>query len=240
MTESIVIDRRFCGPPTSGHGGYSCGVIAAQLGGRVEVTLRAPPPLDTPLSVERDDDGVRVLDGATLVGVAVPIAQIELELPVPVTPADARAAAARSWILEQPEGHPFASCFVCGSGRALGDGLRVFVGPVDGRPGLYAAEWVPDPSIADGDGVVPDEFTWSILDCAGGIGALYDVDMAASPSVLGRFAVDVRGSVGVGERCVTAGWEISRDGRKREAGSVVWRADGTVVGAGRATWIQLQ
>ena len=241
MTEPIVIDRRFCGPPTSGHGGYSCGMVAARVGGRpAEVTLRTPPPLDTPLAVERDDSGVRVLDGETLVAVAAPIAHVDLELPQPVAPGDARAAAATSWILEQPEGHPFASCFVCGSARSAGDGLRVFVGPVVGRAGLYAAEWVPDSFLANDNGVVGDEFVWSVLDCAGGIGALYDVDTAETPSVLGRFAVDVRESVRVGERCVTAGWEISRDGRKRDAGSVMWRADGTVVGAGRATWVQLR
>ncbi len=240
MTDTIVIDRRFCGPPTSGHGGYSCGVIAARLGVAAEVTLWAPPPLHTPLTVERGGNEVRVFDGETLVAVAAPTARVALDLPEPIAPTDARAAAARSWILEQPEGHPYASCFVCGSSRSVGDGLRVFVGPVGGRPGLYAAEWVPDSSIADAGGVVRDEFVWSVLDCAGGIGALYDVDMAAKPSVLGRFAVDVRGSVRVGEPCVTAGWEISRDGRKRDAGSIVWRADGTVVGVGRAIWIQLR
>ena len=50
MTSSIIIDRRYCGPPNSGNGGYVCGRLARHISvgtpDGVEVTLRAPPPLD--------------------------------------------------------------------------------------------------------------------------------------------------------------------------------------------------
>ena len=52
MTTAVIIDRRFCGPPDSGNGGYVCGLTAGFLDGEAEVTLRRPPPLDTPLDVE--------------------------------------------------------------------------------------------------------------------------------------------------------------------------------------------
>ena len=48
MTE-IIIDKRFCGPPNSGNGGYVCGRLARHIPGGAEVTLRAPPPLDKSL-----------------------------------------------------------------------------------------------------------------------------------------------------------------------------------------------
>src|SRR5215213_4316915 len=53
----VVIERRFNGPPDSGHGGYSAGRAAALVDGPAEVTLRRPPPLETPLTVRRDDGG---------------------------------------------------------------------------------------------------------------------------------------------------------------------------------------
>ncbi len=65
---SIMIDRRFCGPPNSGNGGYVCGRLARHIPGGAEVTLRAPPPLDKPLDVVAPDDGAWELrDGASVV-----------------------------------------------------------------------------------------------------------------------------------------------------------------------------
>jgi hypothetical protein len=52
MTAPLVIAPRFCGPPDSGNGGYVCGLIAGRLGEQTEMTLRAPPPLATPMTVE--------------------------------------------------------------------------------------------------------------------------------------------------------------------------------------------
>jgi len=36
----VVIARRFCGPPDTGNGGYSAGLLAQSLRGPIEVTLR--------------------------------------------------------------------------------------------------------------------------------------------------------------------------------------------------------
>ena len=68
MSEQVTIDRRFRGPPESGHGGYMCGVVAGLVGGTAEVTLRRPPPLDQPLQVTRlDGGGVALRDGETVI-----------------------------------------------------------------------------------------------------------------------------------------------------------------------------
>ena len=68
MTASLVVASRFCGPPDSANGGYAGGLIAAYLDGQAEITLRRPPPLATPMAVERDGEGsVRVLDGDVLI-----------------------------------------------------------------------------------------------------------------------------------------------------------------------------
>jgi len=54
IRQTIVIERRFHGPPGSGHGGYTCGLVAREMEGAAQVLLRSPPPLERPLTLERD------------------------------------------------------------------------------------------------------------------------------------------------------------------------------------------
>ena len=138
----LTIPSRFNGPAGIGNGGYVCGRIAAYVDGRATVTLRRPPPLDTPMEVERDDEGaVRVRHGRTLIGEAVPSPAGPLEIPATVSPAEADAAARGARYFTDPV---FPDCFVCGMNRRPGDGLRIFPGPVIGRS-LWAAPWKTDP-----------------------------------------------------------------------------------------------
>ena len=131
MTGSLVIAPRFCGPPDSGNGGYVCGLIAGYLDGPAEVTLRRPPPLETPLAVERDDHGsARLLYGQTLIAEAARSPGVPApQLPDPVSVQQACSAGARSQLRIHPELHPFPTCFVCGPDRRPGDGLHILVGP---------------------------------------------------------------------------------------------------------------
>ena len=39
---TMTIPHRFRGPPNSGNGGYVCGMLARNIAGAAEVTLRAP------------------------------------------------------------------------------------------------------------------------------------------------------------------------------------------------------
>ena len=83
---ALTIPSRFCGPPGSGNGGYVCGRIAAYLDGPVTVTLRRPPPLATPLAVERGgESSVRIHHGRTLIAEAASSpGSPALEIPGPV------------------------------------------------------------------------------------------------------------------------------------------------------------
>jgi hypothetical protein len=88
----IVLPHHFRGPLTSANGGYACGRLAAFVDAdEIEVTLRLPPPLDRPLTVERDGDGAKLLDGDALVAEARP-APVEIRAPEPVSLADAERA----------------------------------------------------------------------------------------------------------------------------------------------------
>ena len=126
--ETLTIGARFNGPDGSANGGYTCGRIAALLGGSAEVTLRSPPPLERALAVERDGDRLEVLDGETLVAEAVP-GSVELDVPDPPSWAEAERAAARYPGFAE---HAFPRCFVCGPDRDAGDGLGA--SPPRGHP----------------------------------------------------------------------------------------------------------
>ena len=240
MTAPLVIPPRFCGPPDRGNGGYVCGRIAAYLDGPATVTLRRPPPLATPMAVERDGGGsVRVLDGGTVVAEATRLpASLAMEPPGPVPVPEARAAGTRCRLRAHPEEHPFPTCFVCGPGRGPGDGLRILVGPVAGRD-LSADVWTPGEPLAGPDGHVRPEFLWAALDCAGGVAALADAAPDGPPFVLGRLSARQIAPAKTGEPHVVAGWRLAEDGRKVTAGSALFTATGQAVGVARATWIRL-
>jgi hypothetical protein len=61
---TVSVPARFNGPPASGQGGYSSGVLTAHLAGPAAVLLRRPIPLDQELEVRVEkDDAKRVADG---------------------------------------------------------------------------------------------------------------------------------------------------------------------------------
>jgi len=211
----LVIERRFRGPRGSGNGGYTCGLVASAAREPVEVTLRVPPPLDTPLHF----DGSSLWDGETLVAEVRP-SRVEPDAPEPVSFEKALHAA-------RPDvDSPFPECFVCGHARA--DGLGIFAGPVAGRD-VVAAPWVPDA------GQTEPVFVWAALDCPGA----YATGVPGRGTVvLARLAADVRRMPIVGERCVVVGWPLGSEGRKHEAGTALFGEDGDVVGLARALWIE--
>jgi hypothetical protein len=236
MTDSLVIPARFCGPPGSGNGGYVCGRVAAYFGGPVTVTLRQPPPLATPLAVERGGEGsVRVYHGGTLIAeAALSPGAPAAEIPGPVSPAQAHAAAGRARYYADPV---FPDCFVCGTGRGPGDGLRIFPGPLAGRP-LWAAPWTPDESVSDAGGRVRPEVAWAALDCPSGIAAAEAADLGPDTAILlGRMTASLAALPVAGEECLVIAWPGDRDGRKLRAGSALLGSGGQVLAAAGTVWL---
>jgi hypothetical protein len=251
----ILVPARFCGPPSSGNGGWSAGAIAVRAAEAcpddhalpqpaVTVSLQAPPPLDVPLSVTATDDGgvVATYDGRPVLSARCshdPIADVE-----PVRPDEARAAMASFVGLGS---HPFPTCFSCGTGRAEGDGLRIFPGRVtdatapageEPRPRV-AATWTPDPSLA-GDDLAPDghpratvPVTWAALDCVGG----WAGDLEERLMVLARITARLDSLPVIGEEHVVVGSARGQDGRKTWTASTMYDADGRVVASAEHLWI---
>jgi len=242
----LTIPSRFNGPAGVGNGGYVCGRIAAYVDGPATVTLRRPPPLDTPMEVERAGDGsVRVRHGGTLIGEAAPSPAGPLEIPATASLADADAAARGARYFTDPV---FPDCFVCGTNRRPGDGLRIFPGPVAGLA-LWAAPWTPDRSVADADSRVRAEVVWAALDCPSGIAAAEAAGLGSAEAteagagwdtaiLLGRMTATILAAPpAVGDQCRVIAWPHQRDGRKLTAGSALLGPRGEVLAVAGAVWL---
>jgi hypothetical protein len=227
----LVIGRRFRGPPQSGNGGYTCGMLAAAARTPVEVRLMKPPPLDRPLDIREDAETghLLLLDGEETVATASP-KTFDIVVPEPPSYADALAAV-RGY--EGFKHHTYPGCFVCGPERARGDGMRIFASPIESRQ-LCAAAWLPDPSLVGPDGKVLPEFMWAALDCPG----FFASGAAGRGALLGLYAAKVDRCVHLSEACVVIGWALGHDGRKHYTGTAVFDEDGEICGRAIATWIE--
>ncbi|HET6920479.1 MAG TPA: hypothetical protein VFI46_13570 [Jiangellaceae bacterium] len=227
---TLRVDRRFRGPSDSGNGGYVCGLVAARAGASVggsaaEVTLRSPPPLDTAMSVVADGDGaVRVWHGDVTVAEGV-LSTLTVD---PVPPVDAVTARAVSASYPGLVQHPFPECFVCGSARAPGDGLRLFPGRLgDGRT---ACTWTVSADLSG-----RSELVWAALDCPGG----WSAEIEGRPMVLGRMTAQLSALPDAGEECVVMGRLLGGEGRKTWTATTAYGVDGRELGRARATWLAI-
>lgn len=217
----MIIPEHFNGPPGSANGGYTCGLLAQELGGVAEVTLRRPPPLGRVLDVASTNGSLELRDGDELIADAHAV-EVEVDVPEPVSLDEAKAASARYAGFEH---HAYPTCFTCGPRRE--DGLRVFAGPVAGRPGLVASPWEPP-------GDLRPEIVWAALDCPAGWAV---DDFGREGVLLGRMSARIDGEVRMGEPHVVVGWRRGEDGRKRYAGSAVYSQAGDLLAVSRSTWI---
>jgi hypothetical protein len=235
---TVVIDRRFRGPPASANGGYACGVVAggiAKAAGAIEATLRSPPPLGVPMELRASGGAAELLNGPDLVATARAADPPSLEIPEP--PAFDAAVAAGAGCPWRTR-HPYPPCFTCGPDRAPPDALHLLTGPLDGRD-VIADGWIPHPRDAAPDGAVDERIVWAALDCPTGNAALY-FHPPENLVLLGRLTTELREPVLAGERHVVIGWPLDREGRKHWGASAIIGADGTVCGTALGLWIELR
>jgi hypothetical protein len=235
VTETLTIPAWFNGPPASGNGGYTCGRVAELVGAEVtEVSLRSPPPLDTPLEVERDGDGVTLRDGDTLVAEGKP-GELLLDIPeaVPAAEIDTAQEAGRArWA----DGHPFPTCVVCGPARE--DGFGITPAALPGRDGLFGSAWTPRESADDGGGCVRPELVWAALDCptSAPVANFGQGPAMVLASLTARLGCPLR----VGEPHTILSWALGEDGRKHWSAAALYDSEGFLTCASRALWIELR
>ncbi len=241
MDDTVIIERGFNGPRLSGNGGYVGGVMAGRFterfggDGAVEITLRAPIPIDRPLQVARDGDGLTLRDGETLLCEARAGSVAHLSPPPP--PSDWAEVMRRGEAGGSPEDSDFHWCIVCGRGRAAGDGLRV-LGTHGPEPGHSLSCYLPHANHADGQGRIRPEFVWGTLDCPGAWAVQEPDDWR--PALTGRMTARVIEPPKVGERCAVVGWRLGAEGRKLHSGTALYTEQGRLCAIGHCTWILLR
>ncbi len=236
MNESeVLIARRFRGPDQSANGGYCSGLVAEGVGAdadaAVEVTLRAPPPLDLPLRLRGDGTTAELLDQDRVLATARSVTMPALELPVSCG-WEAAGEAARAYVGHQH--HPYPGCFVCGPQRAADDGLRIFAGD-EGIAPRFAAPWTPEASLLGAHGQIDRRMIWAALDCP----SYFALDKPGLPALLGRMTAQISALPAVGERCVLMAWAIDQDGRKHRSASALYGEDGRLLAHALLVWIEL-
>jgi len=218
----VIIASRFNGPPNSGNGGYTAGLVASHVDGGqrgVRVRLHRPPPLDTEMSV-RGGEVVKVYAAEDLIAEATADAVDDAVVPgVPYADAVTASPSYPGFVA-----HLFPTCFACGPLRE--DGLRLFPGRLpDGRT---AAPFVVPADISS-------VLVWASLDCPGG----WAVPLEARPYVLGQMTARVDAVPVPGDECVVMGEMTGEDGRKAYVRSTLFGPTGTVLATARATWLVL-
>lgn len=227
---SIRVASRFCGPPGSANGGYVSGLVAGAIGSLVTVRLLRPPPLETDLALVDEGAGCfSVLHGAERVMEARP-GELGLTAPPPPSYVEALDASLHAPGLSD---HPCPGCFVCGTARARGDGLRLFAAPVPGRE-IAAAAWLPDGSLSGTDGKIAPEFIAAALDCPG----FHALRTGRRLWLLGEYTCHIDRLVHVGEACVISAWRIQLRGRVATVGTALFDEEGGLCALARGTWIE--
>jgi hypothetical protein len=241
MTEAVRIPSRYCGPPDSANGGYTCGIAAGAIGGtNVEVTLHAPPPLDRTMELQSDGAEASLVEAGTVIATARPTEEpvdIPADAPLPPPYEDVAAAAAIFDVDAYRHRHEYPTCFTCGPDRAVGDGLRIFPAPTD-RADRRAWPWTPDASVLTDAGTIEVPVIWAALDCPSGL-AWLEQDPSLEAIVLGKMAAVIHRLPAAGEHLIVCGWTEAAEGRRRPARSAMFDASGAVVAASRATWVVL-
>lgn len=232
MPESFTIAPQFNGPPGSGNGGYVCGRLASYISGPAVVTLRAPPPLESPIEVRHTDTGVTAHHGDALIAEAQPAAIAWTPPPAPrIAQAEAAASRYRGF-----HAHFFPGCFTCGTARGVDDGLRIFTGPVEDAD-MVATPWTPSAAFAGADGRIAPEFIWAALDCP----TYWAHGEHISRALLARLALDLSGPLPMaGETLIIAAWPLKSDGRKQSSAAALYTADGAPLALAEALWIELK
>jgi len=248
---TILIAAKFRGPPNSGNGGYVSGVFADALTqgvhnlanhGAVEVTLRAPIPLDQPLTTHREGESLVVRQGEVLIAEAA-VKTLQIDVPTPATWDEAFAVREQSYsfpvginsLFKTPRRGVHPICFCCGAELAPTEGAHVYAAPLKDNQQVAAA-WIPDASLAT-NRVVRPEMIWTALDCPGQMAWRAE---GTQTGMLGRLTARIEKPVHAGEHCVVIGWTMGNEGKKYFAGTALFNSANELCAYAKAVWIGRQ
>lgn len=235
VDDLLTIERTYCGPPDSAHGGTAVGRFAQLVDhDLVEVRLLAPPPLETPLEWRAEPDGA-----VTVSGPDGDIARVRaLGEPLVIAPfrrvgeAEVEAAAQEYLRRFDADGHGFSTCFACGPDRHDPDALRQYTGRT--ADGDTVARFR-----VDGEGPVPDWLTLAGLDCPSGGTVFALVEPPPAAAVLGLMQCHLLAPAERGVDYQVRGRLVAQEGRKLFAEVAMLAPSGDTVAEARAVWVSV-
>ena len=230
--DQVIIKKHFCGPPNSGNGGYTCGILSRYMKGTAEITLRIPPPLDKELSIVQSDEGLQMMDGERLVASAK-TSTLELDIP---SPPNFEQSVAASKNYKGFEHHHFNTCFVCGPTRQVGEGLQLYAGNF-GEKNKVATPWIPYDELFDENDLLKEEYYAAALDCPGYFSLIEDKLLVL---VLGRMTLKIKSKIKKGEHLVVMAWKLGNEARKHFCGTAIFGKNGDVKAYAKSTWIEIK
>jgi len=230
-TNTVIINSRFKGPPNSGNGGYTSGLLARQLSGDVRVVLKNPPPLDTPLTLNVDEGAAQLKNGDQVVALAE-ATQLDLKVPT-CLPLD--VVTHSESLFSDANNHLQPVCFVCGPNRSAGDGLRIFTSEINEPDECVAAIWQPDRSLENEQGFVAPEFIWAALDCPG----YFAHRRTKQVMLLGTITGSIEQLPVTEQTMIVMGWQIEVNNRKHVSGTALFDANGCLYAKSLQVWISV-
>lgn len=227
----IIVASAYQGIPGIAHGGYVAGLMAQHVPNPARVRLRQPPPLETPLSLQNVSDSLQLRDRDGRVIMEGTAGGDLLDRLPDVTLDEARSRRPHPRF----DQHPYPVCFVCGTRRDDGFGLRI---SAPDSEGVAAGVWIPSGPLLPEREVVPAAFVWAVVDCLTAWSfADHWGDESWWPAVTGQIEVAVGAEVRRDQPYVATGRLAGRDGRRVTIEAAVRDADGGVCAHAEATWI---
>ena len=234
QSDEVQVHRRFRGPPTSGNGGYVAGLVAEWIDGPAEVDLLAPIPLEVPLHRRRDDAEVMLFDARPDYARGRPLDDpLDFDLPGP--PSRGRAGGGGDE-LPRPAGP---------SDPRL---LRLRHRTRPGRRPVHLSRRKPASRRGRGGmgsrrGTGGTRTAMSRNAISGRCSIAPAISACASRGRWRCWRESRRGSSGRSRPANglrITGWELSREGRKHHAATVIHDEAGEVVALSRGAWIEIE
>ncbi|MEI1279599.1 hypothetical protein V6Z05_14820 [Leptospira venezuelensis] len=239
--DNIIMSQRFCGPPKTGNGGFTAGILVeAAKTNRAEIRLLNPTPVEKSIILESEngqraaiyDDSKKIL--ATLQSISV---EDFPKYKLPVVP-DLEEAKRISAFYPGFTTHPFPTCFVCGPKREVKDGMRIFVGPAPEQIGfenLMVGYWMPDDTVESENGIVRDAAVWGALDCPGGFAAVLGEPQLI---VLSKIRGQILEHPKIGEDYIVISWRLQKMSRAFKVMTAIFKSDSKKLAAiAEALWL---
>jgi hypothetical protein len=117
-----------------------------------------------------------------------------------------------------------------------GEAVAAFVGPLPGRPDVWAGIFRPTSQLPSSEGVAAPETVWAALDCP----SFQPADPGSDAAwLLGTITVRQEGPVRLDTDHVLLAWRLGREGRKAITASALIGPDGEVCARAQAIWFEV-